>query len=62
MNDLKTLFLAMASGKRAGFYDTKGRGHIGIINGIMREDGSGKNWIITLTQDTVTEKIFIHAK
>jgi hypothetical protein len=61
MNDLKSLFLAMTSGKYAGFRDTKGKGYIGIINGIMREDGSGKNWIITVTEGVKTQKVFIHA-
>jgi hypothetical protein len=27
----------------------------------MREDGSGKNWIVTVTNRTVSEKVFIHA-
>jgi len=57
MNDLKSLFLAMASGKYAGFRDTKGKGYIGI----MREDGSGRNWIITVTEGIKTSKVFIHA-
>lgn len=61
MNDLKSLFLAMAAGKYAGFRDTKGKGYIGIINGIMREDGSGRNWIVTITNKTTSEKVFIHA-
>jgi hypothetical protein len=27
----------------------------------MREDGSGKNWIVTITNKTVSERVFIHA-
>jgi hypothetical protein len=27
----------------------------------MREDGSGKNWIVTVTNRTVSEQVFIHA-
>jgi hypothetical protein len=27
----------------------------------MREDGSGKNWIVTVTNRTVSETVFIHA-
>lgn len=61
MNDLKSLFMAMTLGKYAGFRDTKGKGYIGIINGITREDGSGKNWIVTVTEGIVTKKVFIHA-
>jgi hypothetical protein len=28
---------------------------------VMREDGSGKNWIVTVTNRTVSEKVFVHA-
>jgi hypothetical protein len=41
--------------------DTKGNLHVGIINSLMREDGSGKNWIVTVTNRTVSEQVFIHA-
>jgi hypothetical protein len=61
MNSLDTIFTAMRTGKYAGFRDTKGKGYIGIINHISREDGSGKNWIVTVTQGVKTEKVFIHA-
>jgi hypothetical protein len=27
----------------------------------MREDGSGRNWIVTITNQTTSEKVFIHA-
>jgi hypothetical protein len=27
----------------------------------MREDGSGKKWIVTVTNKTVSERVFIHA-
>lgn len=61
MNNLDTLFCAMRTGKYAGFRDNKGNGYIGIINGIVREDGSGKNWIVTVSTNLKTEKVFIHA-
>lgn len=61
MNNLDTLFSAMRNGKYSGFRDTKGNGYIGIINGIVREDGSGKNWIVTVSTNLKTEKVFIHA-
>jgi len=27
----------------------------------MREDGSGRNWIVTITNKTKSEQVFIHA-
>jgi hypothetical protein len=27
----------------------------------LREDGSNKNWIVTVSNRTVTEQVFIHA-
>ncbi len=62
-NNLDTIFSAMRTGKYGSVVDTKGIAHVGIINGVMREDGSGKNWIVTITNKTVgSEKVFIHAK
>jgi hypothetical protein len=61
MNSLDKILASMRSGKYGSIIDTKGRAHIGIINAIMREDGSGKNWIITITNKTDSEKVFIHA-
>jgi hypothetical protein len=52
----------MRAGKYGSVIDTKSNAHVGIINAIMREDGSGKNWIVTVTNRTVSEKVFIHAK
>jgi hypothetical protein len=52
----------MRSGKYGSVIDPKGNAHVGIINSIMREDGSGKNWIVTVTNRTVSERVFIHAK
>ena len=68
MNNLNSLFNAMRYGKYAGFYGADGKGYIGIINSIMREDGSGKNWIVSVTYNikyaasgAVTENVFVHA-
>lgn len=61
VNNLDKIFNAMRNGKYHCVIDPKGSAHVGIINGVMREDGSGKNWIVTLTARTVTEKVFIHA-
>jgi hypothetical protein len=60
-NNLDKIFAAMRSGKYHCVIDPRGNAHVGLINGIMREDGSGKNWIVTVTNRTVSEKVFIHA-
>jgi hypothetical protein len=61
VNSLDKIFSAMRTGKYGTVIDTKGNAHIGIINAIMREDGSGRNWIVTVTNRTVSERVFIHA-
>jgi cytoplasmic iron level regulating protein YaaA (DUF328/UPF0246 family) len=61
MNSLDKILASMRSGKYGSVIDPKGNAHVGIINAIMREDGSGKNWIVTVTNKTVSEKVFIHA-
>lgn len=61
MNSLDKILSAMRTGKYGSVIDTKGNAHVGLINSIMREDGSGKNWIVTLTNRTVNERVFIHA-
>jgi len=62
MNSLDKIFSAMRSGKYGSVIDTKGNAHVGIINSVIREDGSGKNWIVTVTNRTASERVFIHAK
>ena len=61
INSLDKIFSAMRTGKYGCVIDPKGNAHVGIINGVMREDGSGKNWIVTVTSRTVSEQVFIHA-
>ena len=62
-NNLDSIFSAMRTGKYGCVIDTKGNAHVGIINCVMREDGSGKNWIVTITNKTVGhENVFFHAK
>ena len=60
-NNLDKIFSAMRNGKYHCVLDPKGNAHVGLINGIMREDGSGKKWIVTVTTRTVSEQVFIHA-
>ena len=62
MNNLDTIMSAMRTGKYGTIVDPKGNVHLGIINGILREDGSGKNWIVTVTNQTASKKVFIYAK
>ena len=61
MNNLDKIFAAMRTGKYGTVVDPKGKVYVGIINSVMREDGSGRNWIVTVTNRTTTDKIFIHA-
>ena len=61
MNSLDKIFSAMRNGKYIGIMDTKGNVHCGLVNAILREDGSGKNWIVTVTNRTASERVFIHA-
>ena len=61
MNSLDKIIAAMRTGKYGSVIDPKGKAHVGIINSLMREDGSGKNWIVTVTNKTVTERVFIRA-
>ena len=61
MNSLDKILSAMRTGKYGSVVDTKGGVHVGIINALLREDGSGRKWIVTVTNRTVSEKVFIHA-
>ena len=60
-NNLDKLFSAMRNGKYHCVLDPKGNAHVGLINSIMREDGSGKNWIVTINSQLRNEQVFIHA-
>jgi hypothetical protein len=62
MNNLDSIFSAMRTGKYGSVMDTKGMVHVGLINSVMREDGSGKNWIVSISNKLNNEKVFIHAK
>ena len=62
MNSLDKILAAMRTGKYTSVYDPKGNVHVGLVNSIMREDGSGKNWIVRITNKTTNHNVFIHAK
>ena len=61
MNSLDKILASMRTGKYGSIIDPKGNVHVGIINSLQREDGSGKNWMVTVTNKTVSERVFIHA-
>lgn len=61
MNSLDKILASMRTGKYGSVMDTKGKMHVGIINSLVREDGSNKNWIVSVTNKTVSENVFIHA-
>lgn len=61
VNNLDKIFSAMRTGKYIGIHDSRGNFRVGLINGIAREDGSGRNWIVSMTSKNVVEKIFIYA-
>lgn len=60
-NSLDKIFSAMRTGTYHCVLDPKGNAHVGLVNGIMREDGSGKNWIVTINSRLRSEQVFIHA-
>jgi hypothetical protein len=63
MNSLDKILSAMRTGKYGSVIDPKGNVHVGLINSLMREDGSGKNWIVSLSvaKATKVRQVFIHA-
>lgn len=61
MNSLNKIFTAMRKGEYGSIVDTKGGVHIGLINSITREDGSGKNWLVSISHQLHTTTVFIHA-
>lgn len=52
----------MRTGKYGTVIDTKGKVYVGLINSIIREDGSGKNWLVDVNNRTASKRVFIHAK
>lgn len=62
-NSLDKILASMRTGKYGSVVDPKGNIHVGIFNSLMREDGSGKNWIVTMsiTNQVKSKQVFIHA-
>jgi hypothetical protein len=61
MNNLDKIFAAMRTGKYGTVVDPKGKIYVGIINSVMREDGSGRKWIVTITHQTTSHNVFVYA-
>ena len=61
MNSLDKILAAMRTGKYGTVLGPKGNVHVGIINSLVREDGSGRNWIVTVTNQTTSKSVFVHA-
>ncbi len=53
---------AMKNRTYMGIVDGQGNCHVGLVNGLQPEDGSGKNWIVTIcNRGNKVSKVFIHA-
>ena len=61
MNNLDKIFAAMRTGKYGTVVDPKGKVYVGIINSVMREDGSGRKWIVTITHQATSHNVFVYA-
>ena len=51
----------MQQRKRVNIVSASGS-FIGLINGISPEDGSGNNWLVTITSEFGNNTIFVKAK
>lgn len=48
--------------KRVSIVGRTGNTFEGLINGIMPEDGSGNNWLLTISNDCKTSTVFVKAR
>ena len=62
MNSLNNIMVSMTTGKYIGLVGTNGQVYAGRVNGIMKEDGSGRNWLVTLNNTNGTKTVFIKAE
>jgi hypothetical protein len=58
---LSDIVKAMQERTYIGLVDYVGQCHVGMVNGIQVEDGSGKNFIVTLYANGKASKFFIKA-
>lgn len=49
----------MADRSRVLLTAWNGNSHTGLINGIRPEDGSGRCWLVTLTENGKSETVFV---
>jgi hypothetical protein len=58
---LSDIVKAMMDRSYIGLVDPAGKCHIGMVNGLQVEDGSGKNYIVTLYANGKASKLFVKA-
>jgi len=58
---LSDIVKAMQERTYIGIVDHAGKCHVGTVNGLQVEDGSGKCYIVTLYANTKASKVFIKA-
>ena len=62
MNSLQDMIVSMRTGKYIGLVGTNGQVYAGRVNGIMREDGSGRNWLVNINSSKGTKTVFVKAE
>ena len=62
MNSLSQILDSIATGKYVGLVGTRGQVYAGRVTGIAMEDGSGRNWNITIRNSKGTMTIFVKAE
>ena len=62
MNSLQDMIVSMRTGKYIGLVGTKGQAYVGRVNGIMKEDGSGRNWLVNINSSKGTKTVFVKAE
>ena len=62
MNSLQNIIVSMTTGKYIGLVGIEGQVYAGRVNGIMKEDGSGRNWLVTLNNTNGTKTVFVKAE
>jgi hypothetical protein len=58
---LSDIVKAMMDRSYIGLVDPAGKCHVGTVNGLQIEDGSGKNYIVTIYANGKSSKVFIKA-
>ena len=58
---LSDIVKAMVDRSYIGLVDPSGKCHVGMVNGLQVEDGSGKNYIVTIYGNGKASQAFIKA-